>query len=143
MYPLDLLYLNDTIYIRYCQYSIGILLTYVRLEKILSGTKFPARSFRTLVYESGLPRAGARKNSSSLSSSLSSSASIWVVDGGCGMTIARSRAVPCADIGFFPLSHAKLLHFTTLNRCTLARQIATLSRCKVRNFITLKYYSIL
>ena len=125
MYPLDLLYLNDTIYIRYCQHPIGTFLTYVRLEKILSGTKFPARSFRTLVCESRLPRAGAQKNSSSTSSSasssLSSSASLWVVGGGCGMTMAHSRSVSRADIGFFPLSHAKLLHFIVLNRHTLAR----------------------
>ena len=60
MYPLDLLYLNDTIYIRYCQYPIGTFLTYIRLEKILSGTKFPACSFRTLVCESGLPRGRAK-----------------------------------------------------------------------------------
>lgn len=125
MYPLDLLYLNDTIYILYCQYPIGTFLTYVRLEKILSGIKNPARSFRTLVCESGLLRAGAQKNSSSLSSSasssLSSSAPLWVVGGGCGMTMAHSRAVLCADAGFFPLSYAKLLHFIMLNHHTFAR----------------------
>nr|DAJ92079.1 MAG TPA: hypothetical protein [Caudoviricetes sp.] len=66
MYLLDLLYLYDTIYILYCQYPIGTFLTYIRLEKILSGTKFPARSFHTLVcVKVVLPRAGARKISSS------------------------------------------------------------------------------
>ena len=130
---LDLLFLGDFVSpLRVLYYYISEkiasktfwVLTYVRLEKILSGTKFPARSFRTLVCESGLP-ARARKNSSSISSSLSSSASssapIWVVGGGRGMTMARSRSVPRADIGFFPLSHAKLLHFMTLNCHTLAR----------------------
>nr|DAH99057.1 MAG TPA: hypothetical protein [Caudoviricetes sp.] len=42
LYLLDLLYLYDTIYFFYCQYPIGTFLTYIRLEKILSGIKFPA-----------------------------------------------------------------------------------------------------
>nr|DAJ89170.1 MAG TPA: hypothetical protein [Caudoviricetes sp.] len=75
MYLLDLLYLYDTIYILYCQYPIGTFLTYIRLEKILSGTKFPARSFHTLVcVKVVLPRGRAKNFQLSFRASASSSA---------------------------------------------------------------------
>lgn len=96
MYLLDLLYLYDTIYILYCQYPIGTFLTYVRLEKNLSGTKFPARSFRTLVYESGTPARAREKFPAQLQLQLPAqlpAGGRWWVGYGCIIYTLQARLV--------------------------------------------------
>ena len=120
MYLLDLLYLYDTIYILYCQHPIGTFLTYVRLEKNLSGTKFPARSFRTLVYESETPARGrAKKFPAQLQLQLPAQlpaggrrvGGLWVHN-------VYTMGAPCTLTPKFLLYLAKSLYFRALNRYT-------------------------
>ena len=114
MYLLDLLYLYDTIYMVYCQYPIGIFLTYVRLEKILSGTKFLACSFRTLVCKSGTPARGRAKNFQlSFELQLSFQLSfLWCGWCGCGVELRAYNSCARDD----PREATK--NFRALNRYT-------------------------